>query len=90
MPRTQNYGQALARGDLRPIHIAVRKALSRIEPPDFLFCPVKRRSYVSNAAQHISAKEVRTLRLTFTPISLQRRAIAFIGSFTRSCGAAQM
>ncbi len=46
------------RGDLRPIHIAVRKALSRIEPPDFLFCPVKRRSYVSNAAQHIGAKEV--------------------------------
>jgi hypothetical protein len=49
------------RGPLRPIHIVVRKALSRIAPPDFLFCPVKRRSYVSNAAQHAGAKEVRTL-----------------------------
>jgi retron-type reverse transcriptase len=37
------------------------KALSRIAPPDFLFCPVKRRSYVDNAAQHIGAKEIRTL-----------------------------
>jgi hypothetical protein len=49
------------RGPLRPIHVVVRKALSRIAPPDFLFCPVKRRSYVSNAAQHAGAKEVRTL-----------------------------
>jgi hypothetical protein len=49
------------RGDLRPIHAYVGKALSRIEPPDFLFCPVKRRSYVTNAAQHVGAKEVRTL-----------------------------
>ncbi len=49
------------RGPLRPIHVVVRKALSRIQPPDFLFCPVKRRSYVSNAAQHVGAKEIRTL-----------------------------
>jgi hypothetical protein len=49
------------RGALRPIHIIVRKALSRIEPPDFLFCPVKRRSYVGNAAQHAGAKEIRTI-----------------------------
>lgn len=49
------------RGALRPIHDSVKKALSRIEPPEFLFCPVKRRSYVSNAAQHLNAKVVRTL-----------------------------
>jgi hypothetical protein len=49
------------RGAIRPIHVVVRKALSRIAPPDFLFCPVKRRSYVANAAQHIQAKEMRTL-----------------------------
>jgi len=49
------------RGALRPIHDIVKKALSRIEPPEFLFCPVKRRSYVSNAAQHLNAKVVRTL-----------------------------
>ncbi len=49
------------RGALRPIHENVKKALSRIEPPGFLFCPVKRRSYVSNAVQHLNAKVVRTL-----------------------------
>jgi hypothetical protein len=49
------------RGALREIHTRVRKLLSRISPPDFLFCPVKRRSYVSNAAQHVGATEIRTL-----------------------------
>ena len=49
------------RGPLRPVHIRVRKLLSRIEPPGFLFCPVKGRSYVSNAAVHIGSKELRTL-----------------------------
>jgi hypothetical protein len=49
------------RGNLRPIHIVVRKMLSRIEPPEFLFCPVKQRSYVSNAALHAGAKEIRKL-----------------------------
>ena len=49
------------RGALRPIHDSVKKALSRIEPPEFLFCPVKQRSYVSNAAKHLNAKVVRTL-----------------------------
>ncbi|MBW4092463.1 MAG: RNA-directed DNA polymerase [Proteobacteria bacterium] len=49
------------RGNLRPIHIVVRKMLTRIEPPEFLFCPVKQRSYVSNAALHVRAKEIRKL-----------------------------
>jgi retron-type reverse transcriptase len=49
------------RGTLRPIHSRTRKLLSRIEPPDFLFCPVKGRSYVGNAAVHINSKEIRTL-----------------------------
>ena len=49
------------RGTLRDIHIQARRMLSRIEPPGFLFCPVKRRSHVSNAAQHLNAKEIRML-----------------------------
>jgi hypothetical protein len=49
------------RGDLRPIHSYVSKALSRIEPPEFLYCPVKLRSYVSNARRHADSKEVRKL-----------------------------
>ena len=49
------------RGGRREIHAYVSRALSRIAPPDFLFCPVIRRSYVSNAVQHAGAKEIRTL-----------------------------
>jgi hypothetical protein len=49
------------RGSLRPIHNRVRRLLSRIEPPSFLFCPVKGRCYVSNAALHAGAKEIRKL-----------------------------
>ncbi len=49
------------RGNLRPIHVVVRKMLTRIEPPEFLFCPVKQRSYVSNAGLHVRAKEIRKL-----------------------------
>lgn len=49
------------RGQLRPVHVVVKKILSRIEPPGFLFCPVKRRSYVTNAAAHLGAREVRTV-----------------------------
>ena len=49
------------RGALRSIHVVARKALSRIQPPEFLFCPVKRRSYVSNAIQHVGAKELRMI-----------------------------
>ena len=52
--------------------------LSRIEPPDFLFCPVKRRSYVSNAARHIGAKNVRTLDVkTYFPSTPQHRVFWF-------------
>jgi hypothetical protein len=49
------------RGPLRPMHNRIRTLLMRIEPPDFLFCPVKCRSYVTNAALHAGAREIRTL-----------------------------
>jgi hypothetical protein len=40
------------RGVRRQIHAIVCTALSRIEPLDTLFCPVRGRSYVSNAERH--------------------------------------
>jgi len=49
------------RGALRPIHERMKALLSRIEPPDFLFCPVKGRSYVSNATRHLGGQQVQTL-----------------------------
>ena len=66
------------RGALRSIHARVAVLLSRIEPPDFLFCPVKRRSYVSNAAHHVGAKQVRTLDIkTYFPATLEHRVFWF-------------
>ncbi len=66
------------RGALRPIHERMQALLSRIEPPDFLFCPVKRRSYVSNAARHAGARHVRTLDVkTYFPSTPQHRVFWF-------------
>ena len=66
------------RGPLRPIHNRVRKLLSRIEPPDFLFCPVKGRSYVTNAAVHVGAREMRTLDVaSYFPSTPRHRVFWF-------------
>jgi hypothetical protein len=48
----------------RPLKLAqarIARLLSRIVPPDYLFCPVKGRSYVTNAAQHRDNRIVRCL-----------------------------
>ena len=37
---------------LKRVQGRIAKMLARIEPPSFLFCPVKGRCYVSNAARH--------------------------------------
>ena len=60
------------RGALRPIHVVVRKALSRDTTARLPFCPVKRRSYVSNAAQRAARRKYG--RSTSRRISLRRRA----------------
>ena len=66
------------RGPLRPVHARVSKLLSRIEPPDFLFCPVKARSYVSNAAYHSGAQEIRKLDIqTYFPSTPSNRVYWF-------------
>lgn len=72
------------RGDLRPVHTIVRKLLSRIDPPGFLYCPVKRRSYVGNAAQHLAGREVRTLDVkNYFPSTLRHRVYGFFESVMR-------
>ncbi len=38
---------------LKALQARIADLLSRIEPPDFLFSPVKGRSYVENAARHV-------------------------------------
>lgn len=66
------------RGALRPIHERVATLLSRIDPPDFLFCPVKRRCYVSNAAHHVGSRHVSTLDIkTYFPATPEHRVFWF-------------
>lgn len=48
-------------GLLKHVHRKVSEILAKIEPPPFLFCPVKGRSYVSNAISHIGSHQVRTI-----------------------------
>jgi hypothetical protein len=69
---------------LRPIHATVKNMLSRIEPPGFLFCPVKRRDYVMNAAQHVSSREVWTVDIKdYFPSTPRRRVFWFFHHFMR-------
>lgn len=49
------------RGDLKRTQARLARLLSRIEPPDYLFCPVKGRSYVDNAAAHLGNRVTRCL-----------------------------
>lgn len=65
------------RGVRRQIHAVVRTALSRIEPPDSLFCPVRGRSYVSNAEQHRHAHDICTLDIRDYFMSTSKRRVAW-------------
>ena len=47
------------RDELKRVQRKIAKFLGRILPSDILFCPVKGRSYVDNAAQHRSLFEWR-------------------------------
>lgn len=47
--------------ELRRIHKRIERLLNRIFPPNYLFCPAKRRSYVSNAKEHVSGTEITVL-----------------------------
>jgi hypothetical protein len=49
------------RRELKVVQRRIATLLSRILPPTFLFCPVKRRSYVGNAQQHRDGRVVHSL-----------------------------
>lgn len=49
------------RRELKLVQKRIAVLLGRIKAPDYLFCPVKGRSYVSNAAAHRNHRVVRTL-----------------------------
>ena len=49
------------RDDLKKVQARIAALLQRITPPDFLFAPVAKRSYVDNAARHLGAESVHLL-----------------------------
>lgn len=63
---------------LKLIQARIARLLSRIEPPNYLFCPVKGRCYVTNAAQHRGQRVVRCLDIRkYFPNTPSRRVFWF-------------
>lgn len=63
---------------LKRVQGRIAKMLARIEPPPFLFCPVKGRCYVRNAARHRDNRVVHCLDIKkFFPNTPRVRVIAF-------------
>lgn len=63
---------------LKRVQARLAKVLARINPPEFLFCPVKRRCYVTNAAAHRENRVVQCLDIRkFFPSTPQRRVFWF-------------
>ena len=63
---------------LKAVQAKIAKYLAAIEPPDFLFCPVKGRCYVSNAGTHRANRVVHCLDIKkFFPSTPSRRVFWF-------------
>lgn len=63
---------------LKAVQAKIAKLLAAIDPPDFLFCPVKGRCYVSNAASHKGSRVVHCLDIKkFFPSTPSRRVFWF-------------
>jgi hypothetical protein len=66
---------------LAQVQKRIENVLSRIALPDFLFCPVKGKSYINNARQHVDGIEVRCLDVAdYFPSTLSRRVFWFFHS----------
>lgn len=66
------------RRDLKMVQQTITRLLSRIAPPDYLFCPVKGRCYVSNAAEHRGQRVVHCLDVRkYFPSTSSKRVFWF-------------
>lgn len=66
------------RRQLKIAQANIARLLGRIAPPDYLFCPVKGRCYVTNAAQHRGQRVVRCLDVRkYFPSTSSRRVYWF-------------
>lgn len=81
IPKKNGNGFRRVENPRRPLKLVqarIARVLARIAPPDFLFCPVKRRCYVSNAAAHRGNRVVHCLDIkAFYPSTPQRRVFWF-------------
>jgi hypothetical protein len=67
--------------DLKRVQSRIADLLGRIAPPDYLFNPVKGRSYVDNAARHRGARAFHLLDIAdYFPSCTARRIAWFFGS----------
>lgn len=67
--------------DLKRAQGRVARVLGQITPPDFLFCPVKGRCYVTNAAAHRASRVVQCIDIQkFFPNTPQSRVFWFFNS----------
>jgi hypothetical protein len=75
------------RGDLKKVQAQVAKLLGRIQPADYLYCPAKRRCYVTNAARHRHNRVVRCLDLKeFFPNTTRLRVYRFFFEVMQCAG----
>ncbi|HEX8366150.1 MAG TPA: reverse transcriptase family protein [Allosphingosinicella sp.] len=81
VPKKNGRGVRHVENPRRPLKLAqakIARQLAKIDPPDFLFCPVKRRCYVTNAAAHRGHRMVQCLDIkSFFPSTPQRRVFWF-------------
>ncbi|WP_187970017.1 reverse transcriptase family protein [Aquibium microcysteis] len=72
------------RRQLKMAQANIARLLGRIAPPDYLFCPVKGRCYVTNAAQHRGQRVVRCLDVRkYFPSTSSRRVFWFFRTVMR-------
>lgn len=66
------------RRELKVVQRRIADLLCRVTPPDFLFCPVKRRSSINNAEQHRDGRVVHSLDVKrYFPSTPSRRVYWF-------------
>lgn len=69
------------RHDLKRVQKRIASLLARIAPPDFLFCPVKGKSHVANAARHRHGRVVHSLDVKkYFPSTPSRRVYWFFAT----------
>lgn len=69
---------------LKLVQARLARLLGRVTPPDYLYCPVKGRCYVTNAAQHAGHRVVRTLDIRkFFPSTPSKRVFWFFHKVMR-------